>query len=152
MSMLIAFLVLRIVIAWFFLQPVKALCSNWAASRGMVALLFPYAENLLAALMIAVMIVGSLSVLFGIYAQIGAALLFIYTFIGIFVHLKLKNQILALKVSADVFSNDKKQFDAAKNLGVVGHQTSALKNIVIMAALWMIVLLGSGPFSVTGVL
>lgn len=152
MSTVIAFLIFRVVVAWFFLKPVKPLCLHWKSSLEMVKLISPYCVNILAFMMIAVMIIGSLSILFGFYAQIGAALLFMYSLMGVVVHTKLKNKILSEKLADDCSLQNRKIFDTIKSIGVVGHATSAEKNIVIAAALLIVVLLGSGPYSLTGIL
>ena len=152
MAVIIAFLVFRIVIAWFFLKPVKSLCANWKDTVEMVKLVFPFYTNAFAVMMVAVMVLGSLSVLFGFYAQVGATFLFVYSLIGFFVHTKLKNKIMLEQLRDEHSSENEKIFNSVKLLGVVGHATSAEKNIVIAAALLIIVLLGSGPYSLTGVL
>ena len=150
MNTIIAFFVLRLVIAWFFLQPIPALCRHWKASVAMVKLVFPTYTKFFTAMMIVVMVCGALSVLLGFYAEIGAAMLCIYSLIGFFVHSELKQQIEKLKLKDRVTDKDEKAFEKCQSLGVVGHATSAQKNIVIAAVLLLIVLMGSGSYSLTG--
>ena len=144
---IVACIVLRLVLAWFFLDPVKGLISDWDASVELVKSIIPFQPQCFAILMIIVMIVGSLSVLFGIYAQIGAGCLLIYTLMGVVVHYRLGNTLSDMRLTKTAVKADKTIFETAKALGIQGHMTSAKKNIVIVAALLQIVLLGSGPFS-----
>ncbi|AHE67770.1 DoxX family protein [Legionella oakridgensis] len=145
-----AFVVLRIILAWMFLYPLKAQLSDWDATVELVDLIAPFQPQLFAVLMVFVMIAGSLSVLFGIYAQVGAACLMIYSLIGVLVHYKLSRLITSFYLSATASNADQKILEKVQSLGVVGHVTSAQKNIVIASALWVIVCLGSGPYSLSG--
>lgn len=138
---------MRVVLAWLFLWPLKGLVSDWAGTVNLVKLVAPFKPAFFAVIMIFVMIFGSLSILLGIYAPIGAALLLIYSLIGFVVHYRLSQQLAAMKLTKAAGDKDKTVFQNAKALGVVGHVTSAQKNIVIAAALLVIVLLGSGPMS-----
>lgn len=146
----IAFVVLRVVLAWIFLYPLKALLSDWEGTVDLVGLIAPCKPHFFAVIMVLVMIAGSLSVLLGFYAQIGAILLFVYSLIGFVVHYKLSQQEAAFELSAEASESDKAVLEQAKGLGIVGHVTSAQKNIVIAAALWVIIFLGSGPYSLIG--
>jgi len=96
-----------------------------------------------------VMFLGALSILFGIYAQIGALFLFIYSLVDVMAHYQLSQQAASQTLSDDASESDKAILETTKALGVVGNVTSAQKNIVIAAALLVIILLGSGPFSLT---
>lgn len=145
-----AFVVLRLILAWMFLYPLKAQLSDWDATVGLVDLIAPFQPQLFAVLMVLTMIAGSLSVLFGLFAQVGAALLMIYSLIGVLVHYKLSRLVAGLRLSASATIADQQILEKAKHLGVVGNVTSAQKNIVIASALWVIVCLGSGPYSLSG--
>ena len=150
MLMVVAFLLLRISIAWMFLSAVPTFISKWKVTLQMVKLLFSKYVTFFSVMMIATMIVGSFSILFGIYAQIGAFLLFIQCTLGVFVHNKFANNIARLQLSDAAEKNDQRVFGTAKSMGVVGHKTSAQKNIVLAAVMIFIVVMGSGPLSVTG--
>lgn len=147
MEVTIAFIVLRIVLAWFFLYPVKGLIINWNTSVNMVKLVIPIFPNVFTVLMILTMIVGSLSVLLGIFAPVGALLLFVYSLIGVAVHYKLSQKIKKQALSESASQPDQSILAETKALGVAGHTTSAQKNIVVASALLIIILIGSGPLS-----
>ncbi len=76
-------------LAWMFLYPLKALLADWPATIDTVKLIAPFKPSFFAVVMVIVMIVGALSVLFGIFAQIGSLLLLVYCLIGVVVHYKL---------------------------------------------------------------
>lgn len=145
-----ALIFLRIVLAWMFLYPLKDLLADWKGTVNLVRLITPFFPNLFALLMILVMFLGSLSILFGVYAQIGASFLFIYSLVGVIVHYQLSQQIKTQSLSDEASKDDRAVLEKTKALGVAGNNTSAQKNIVVAAALLVIVLLGSGPFSLTG--
>ena len=147
MEATIAFIVLRIVLAWFFLYPVKGLITNWNESVNLVKLVIPIFPNLFTALMILTMIVGSLSILLGIMAPIGALLLFVYSLIGVAVHYKLSLKIEEQALSESASQSDQNILAETKAIGIAGHTTSAQKNIVVASALLIIILMGSGPLS-----
>jgi len=144
-----AFIILRIVLAWMFLYPLKALLSDWKETLNLVSLVSSFATKYFAVLMILAMIIGSISILFGIYAQIGATILLIYSLIGIAVHYKLSQKIAKESLSNTATQKDQDVLSETKQLGIVGNITSAQKNIVIAAALLFIALIGSGPYSIT---
>ncbi len=145
----IAWLVLRIVYAWMFLYPLKVLLADFNATVGLVGLIAPFKPRLCAYLMVAVMIVGSLMILFGIYAQIGGILLMFYCLIGVVVHNKLAQQALSAKLSPGASDSDKGVLKSTADLGAVGNFTSAQKNYVLAAVGFFFFLMGSGPWSFT---
>lgn len=145
----VALIILRIVLAWMFLYPLKGLLSDWKGTVNLVRLITPFFPHLFAILMILVMIGGSLSILLGAYAQIGAAFLLIYSLVGVVVHYQLSLQIANQSLSDTATEDDRAVLEKTKALGIAGNITSAQKNIVIAASLLVIVLLGAGPFSLT---
>lgn len=144
-----AFIVLRIVIAWLFLFPLKVLLSDWPAAVDTVKLVAPIFPSFFAVIMVLVMIVGAFSILLGAFAQIGAALLIIYCLIGVVVHYKLAGLAANSKLSASASKEDRAVSQKLSALAILGNQTSGQKNIVIAAALFFILMIGSGPFSLT---
>lgn len=146
---LAAFLVLRIIIAWLFLFPLKVLLSDWPAAVDTVKLVAPIFPGLFAVLMVLVMIVGAVSILLGAFAQVGAALLLIYCLVGVVVHYKLAGLATQLTLSESASKDDRAISQKLTALAVLGNQTSGQKNIVIAAALFFILMIGSGPFSLT---
>jgi len=146
---ILSFIILRIVLAWMFLYPLKGLLKDWNGTVGLAGLVSSFAAKYLAILMILAMFIGAVSILFGIYAQAGAAMLLIYTLIGIKVHYKLSQKIASLNLNTVACKEDCNILAETKQLGIVGHITSAQKNVVIAGALFFITLMGSGPYSIT---
>lgn len=146
---IIAFFSLRIILAWMFLYPLKNLLADWEGTKNLVGLLSPIGKNFIAILMILAMIIGAISILFGIYAQIGSAILFVYSLIGAYIHYKLAKEASKKELSDSANKIDKEILIETKSLGIVGNVTSAQKNFVIAGALLFITLMGSGPYSIT---
>lgn len=147
-----AWLILRVVYAGMFLYPLQDLLTNFEETVHWVALIAPFKPRLFAYLMILVMIFSAVMILFGIYAQIAGILLIIYNIAGIFLHYKLSRQARNARLSAQASAEDIKKFSEIAQLAMVGHITSGQKNSVFAAVAVFFMLLGSGPFSVTGLL
>lgn len=145
----IAFLILRISIAWLFLSPLKQFIPRWKTTVEMVRFLIPFQPQLFSILMIAAMFLGSLSILFGFYAQVGAVLLAIQCLLGFCIHNKYVKKIMGLHLSVDSTESDRKILQCAKGLGIMGNKTSGQKNLIIAVILLFIILVGSGPYSLT---
>lgn len=146
---IIAWAVLRLAFAWMFLYPIKDLLADWGSTKKVVGLLTPVFPGLCAVIMLLVMLGGSLSILLGYYAQIGGLVLCLYSIFGIKVHYKLSQQAKAGHLSSQVSDCDREVLAEAQALAVVGHITSAEKNVVLAAVGFMFTLLGSGAFSLT---
>lgn len=142
--------VLRIVIAWMYLVPVAGLISNWDATKTLTRLISPVCVNFLSGFSIFLMVLGALSILLGVYAQIGGILLLIYTLFGILVHFRLAKVIQALELPEVSRADGGRVFDEVKSLGEIGQITSAQKNVVLAAVALLFVILGSGSLSITG--
>ena len=65
----VAWLALRIVFAWMFLHPVKALLEDWSGTVQTTGLLFARGSAFFAAASIAMMVGGGLALLFGVYGE-----------------------------------------------------------------------------------
>ena len=150
MTETIAWLVLRIAYAIAFLFPLKDLLRHFTASIDLVKVLTSVQPRFFAVVMVVVMALGALSILFGIYAQIAGFFLLIYCSFGIVVHYRLAHHIAQIQLSTALSEKDKALFNEAATLGVVGHQTSGLKNSVLAAVACFFMLMGSGPLSITG--
>ncbi len=137
----IAWLILRIVFAWMYLYPLITLLQDWPTLVNTTALLFKWQPNFFAVLSVLTMIVGAVSILFGIYAQIGGSLLCVFTLGGAVIHYR-------LAAIAKTSVANPHQHELAK-LAVAGHITSAQKNFVLAAVAFFFALLGSGPMSIT---
>jgi len=137
----VAWLILRIAFAWMYLYPIIALLQDRQALVATTQLLFKWQPTFFAYASIGVMIVGALSILFGIYAQVGGFLLLIFTVGGTVIHYRLA------AIAAERLLGQGEE-DMAK-LALVGHVSSAQKNIVLIAVACFFFLLGSGPLSLT---
>lgn len=145
-----AWLILRICFAGLFLFALKDLLKNIDASINLVKLIIPYKAHFFTIVMFIVMLLGALSILFGIYAQIAGFFLLFYCLCGVVVHYRLANRIATIQLSTAPSQEDKKHLEEVVALGVVGNQTSGQKNIVLAAVACFFMLLGSGPLSLTG--
>lgn len=139
---LVAWLVVRIVYAGFFLYALKALFADWQGTIGLVKLIMPASLAPLGAVgMVIVMLLGALGILFGVYGQIAGLLLCVYCLLGACVHYRLAK-------TAPIDSSDP-QIKSGAMLAVVGHVTSAQKNFVLAAMAFFFMLMGTGPASLT---
>jgi uncharacterized membrane protein YphA (DoxX/SURF4 family) len=143
----IAWLILRVVFAGFFLYPLKTFLSNWQATLGTVKVLTPVCPQFFAIVMVSVMILGALGILLGVLAQVAGLALLIYCLLGVRVHLKLSQTVEELTLSNSASAEDKKQMSIANTLGSLGHATSAQKNFVLAAVACFFMIMGSGPLS-----
>jgi hypothetical protein len=149
---MVAWLVLRVVFAWLFLMPLPGLLKDFKGSMQLTRLLVPVMTPLFTVVMLLIMFVGSLSVLFGFYAQIGGLLLALYSLGGSVVHEKLAKQCQSAVLSGDASDADNTVLSNTGCLGFVGHHSSAQKNIVLAGVGIFFLLMGSGPLSLTGTL
>ncbi len=145
---ILAWLTLRIVYAWMFLWPLKALFADWKATEGVVGLICPARlVGPAAKLMVVVMVTGALSILLGVLPAVGGVLLFIYCLIGAVAHYRLGASATALSLSATAADEDRQALANAAALATVGHVTSAEKNFVLAALGLFFALAGTGPWS-----
>ena len=126
-SELISPLIGRAMLAWFFLSSALDYASRWHASITLLAMQGAPAPALLLAIGIIVMLLGSISLLFGFHARYGAMLLFSFTLIATIMmhgywHIR------------DAVSRDADYEIFARNIAIAG-------------ALLFIVGVGAGPFS-----
>lgn len=143
----IAWLILRITFAWMFLYPLTMLLSDWQAAKGNVAMVFPKFHHELAILMVVAMIIGALSILFGILPHLGGLILLVYSLIGAVVHYRFASTIQDQHLSSQVSSDDQSVYQQVQTMGAVGHITSAQKNFVLAAVACWFMLMGTGPLS-----
>lgn len=148
----LAWLILRIGYAWLYLYALKALFANWQATEWIVSLVFPFWVRFFAVLCVLSMIVSSIMLIFGIYAQIAGIILFFYNLIGARIHYQIAAAIKTEKQNGTVNKTDHEIFEKVQTLGIVGHVTSAQKNFILAAVALFFMLMGSGPFSVTNLL
>lgn len=146
----IAWLVLRICFGAMFLLPVRDLIVDFDAATELTKILIPYQPRFFAVVMIAVMVLGAISILFGIYAQIAGFFLLIYCLLGIVVHYRTAAYIATRKLSNESSRADRACSFEAVSLGVAGNETAGQKNMVLAAVACFFMILGSGPLSLTG--
>lgn len=130
-------------------ERLAALEAQRTSSVESDALVAPFKTRWFAYLMIATMVVGALMILLGIYAQIAGLILMIYCLVGIVVHYRLGRSLLSKKLSATARTQDKQILNKVAKLGFIGHFASAQKNLALAAVAFFIMLLGSGPLSLT---
>ncbi|CEK10693.1 DoxX family protein [Legionella hackeliae] len=149
MLTILAWLVLRIVFAGFFLYACYGFVRNWPAAKQTATLIYPRYANFQAISMLIWMFVISISILLGIYGRIGGALALLFSSIGAYAHYTCAHKLTSIQLSTTATDEDKKLLEEAKAIGMVGHVTSAQKNYVIAAMSFFFMLLGTGPWSVT---
>ncbi len=146
---IIAWLVLRIIYAWMFIYPIKALTADWEGTKNTVRLLTPIFVNLSSMMMIAVMFIGGVMILLGVYAQIAGIALCAYCLVGYYIHNKIAQNALKSEISSQISDKDQEVINNIKAAAAVGNITSAQKNIVLAAVGFFFFFIGSGPFSIT---
>ncbi|MDI9819008.1 MULTISPECIES: hypothetical protein [unclassified Legionella] len=149
MITLTAWLVVRVVFAAFFLYPIYGFLRNWSSAKQTATLIYPRYPALQAILMILLMLIIAISILFGIYGRIGGLVALIFSLLGVVAHHACSRSLAKLQLSKAASAEDQAIFTQAKEIGQIGHLTSAQKNYVIAAISFFFMLLGTGPFSVT---
>ena len=149
MMVVVAFLLLRVTLAWLFLAPLKKFLTHWEATVKMVELVAPKRPVFFAYTMIGIMFFGGLSILLGCLAQIGAVFLAAHCLLGVRAHNLYVKQLQSMNLDSQASPDNQKILNEAKKLGILGNITSGQKNIVIAAVLVFIALIGSGPYSLT---
>lgn len=143
----IAWLTLRVVYAWMFLYPAIGLLRDWTTTVQTTGLLFPWKPAVFAALSLALMIFGSVMILFGVYGRLAGAGLCLFCLGGARVHYKLASLAGDTQLCADANTSDTDAVANLKALAVVGHVTSAEKNFVLAAVGFFFAMMGTGPMS-----
>jgi len=142
--------IIRLVMAWMFLIPVPGLLADWETTKMLTRLISGMWINLLSVLSVAMMILGALSVLLGLYAQVGGVLLFVYCLFGMRVHFKLGRLIASIELPSVCRPDGDQAFGNVQSLGIVGQVTSGQKNAVLAVVSLAFAILGSGAISITG--
>jgi uncharacterized membrane protein YphA (DoxX/SURF4 family) len=141
----LAWLILRIVYAWMFLYPLKDLLKDWQGALSLTKLVVPFPKlvPLFTFAMLAIMLLGGLSILLGFYGQLASAALLVYCLMGARVHYCLANKAKKLNLKENGACKE------AIQLAILGHVTSAQKNFVLAAVACFFILMGTGPYSLT---
>lgn len=143
----ISWIILRFAYAWVFLYPVSGLVKNWSGTVATTGLLFKKFPELFAGVSVLVMAVGGLSILFGIYGRVGAAVLLVFNLGGAVIHYRIADQAQNTSLSAAASAEDHKTVELLAMTAAVGHTTSAWKNFVLAAVAFFFLLQGTGPWS-----
>lgn len=142
-------IILRIIMAWMFLIPVPGLINDWTSTQLLTRLISGIFVKTLSFVSIAMMVLGAISLLLGLYAQIGGLLLLVYSLMGVRAHFKMAKLIESIQLPDICRPDGDHAFMEVKSLGIVGHITSGQKNMVLAATALLFVVLGSGPVSIT---
>lgn len=146
----ISWIILRLVYAWVFLYPVPGLIKDWPGTVEATRLLVNRLPELFAGVSVLVMVVGALSVLFGIYGRIGAAGLLVFNLGGTVIHYRIADLASSTSLSSVASPEDKNTAEQLAKSAVVGHTTSAWKNFVLAAVAFLFLMQGTGPWSLMG--
>ncbi len=143
----IAWLVLRVCYAALFLYPLPGLIRDWQGTVSASRLLNEKFATNLAAISVLLMFFGALSILFGVYGQVGALGLLGFNLGGSVLHQRLAGVALQSQLSSTASDQDKQVLMDMVNLAVAGHSSSAWKNYVLAAVACFFMILGTGPYS-----
>ena len=146
----ISWIILRLAYAWVFLYPVPGLVKDWPGTVAATRLLFKRLPDLFSGVSVLVMVVGALSILFGIYGRIGAAGLLVFNLGGAVIHYRIADSARNTSLSTAASLEDKNTVKQLATLAAVGHTTSAWKNFVLAAVAFFFLIQGTGPWSLVG--
>lgn len=144
-----AYLILRILLFCKFIYALRSLFADWQATEDMIGLMFPRATGFFAVLTVVVIVVSAVSILFGIYGQIGGLMIFCFCLMGMRMHTILKNTAMDIEFDDDATDSQKAKLRDAKALAVGGQAACVQKNLVIAAVGAFFFFAGTGPFSLT---
>lgn len=119
----------RLVLAWFFLAQVTGYGGQWDSTVTLMAFRGIPAAPFVLTLGLTLLILGSLSLIFGFHARYGALLLFVVTvFAGALMHdfWHIHDNMIARQAAFEIFSRD----------------------VAIAGALLMLVGMGPGPLAI----
>ncbi len=145
-------LVLRLAVAWMFFVPLSALIADWQTTRALTRLVTKYFVGVVSVMYVAIMVVGGLSILLGFYAQIGGILLCIYCLFGIRVHFQMAKMIGRSELPPSCIEQGEQAFSRLQMLGILGQVSSGQKNVVLAAISLVFAVVGTGPYSLSGLL
>ena len=138
-------LVLRISYAWLLLSALKNLLADRKGTVDSMRGMFPFATELAAWFMFAMMGLSAVSILLGLWAQVAGACMVVFNLMGVRFHLGFAKQAQEI---AKQHPGDEAMSEVAA-IAAVRHGTSAQKNIVLAAVGLLFALMGTGPFSLT---
>lgn len=144
-------LLLRLAVGGLFLMGAWGSVKDEAArsfTTGETALVFKRDPRLFAYAGIAMMGLGGLSIVFGVFPRLGALALTIFLFGGAMIHFAKRGQLEVYEskvepaLSGDGAAPARKALRALTEAGVMGHFTAGLKNYALAGATAYLVLAG----------
>ncbi len=146
----IAWLIFRASYSWVFLNAAWQCGKNRAGVDWTIAeseIIFGRFAPVLGPIGIVVMAVGGLSILFGIFAEIGGVLLASFLVPGTVIHLRKRSEArgLADALRSELGSSHLESLDKLTVLAVLGHYSSAMKNVSLIGPAVYFAVMGCGP-------
>lgn len=145
-------LLLRLAVGWLFLMGAWGSVNSRAArdfTTSETALVFKWRPRLFAYTGIAMMGLGGLSIVLGVFPRLGALVLTIFLFGGAMIHFAKRRQLMDYEwqIEPALAGDDAKQargtLRALTDAGVMGHFTAGLKNYALAGATAYLVLAGA---------
>jgi len=145
-------LLIRVALGWLFIT------GAWASGRDKAdrdftvsetALMFKWRPDLFALLGIAMMGLGGLSVLFGIFPRLGALAMTIFLVPAAMIHFAKRGQAMALQnqiepaLSEEAGAAARDALKTLVNTAVLGHFTAGLKTLCLLGSTLYLVLAGA---------
>jgi len=146
---LFGWLLLRVTYAGMYLLPINGLLKKWKGTVRATSMLFSWQPQYFAALACLCMAIGSLSILFGFYGQIGGLLLFIFNLGGAMIHFRCAEFASKVPLNPELPKEAQDTVMQLKTLAMIGHKPSAQKNFVLAAVALFFFFNGTGPLSLT---
>jgi uncharacterized membrane protein YphA (DoxX/SURF4 family) len=141
----VAWLALRGTYAWLLLVALISLLKDPKGMTDAMRPMFPIGTSVVAAFMFLMMGTTALMILLGVWAQIAGWCMVVFNLMGVKFHLSFAKQAKELAKA----NPDQEATVTCAALAVVGHTTSAQKNIVLAGAGLFFAILGTGPWSLT---
>lgn len=145
-------LLLRLAVGWLFLMGAWGSVKDQGArdfTTSETALVFKWRPRLFAYTGIAMMGLGGLSIVLGVFPRLGALALTIFLFGGAMIHFAKRRQLLAYEkqiepaLTGDGGARARGTLRALTDAGVMGHFTAGLKNFALAGATAYLVLAGA---------
>jgi uncharacterized membrane protein YphA (DoxX/SURF4 family) len=146
----LAFLVLRVSYSFVFLNAAWQCGKDrnglqWTIEESRI--LFGKYAPLFGPAGIAVMGLGGLSILLGVYAEIGGGMLAFFVLPGALIHLRKRDEAGRLGAAIPVSEADKPRLGQLAVSAVLGHYGSAMKNFSLFGPGAFLAMMGSGAWS-----
>lgn len=153
-------LLLRLAIGWLFLMGAWGSVKDQGArdfTTSETALVFKWHPRLFAYTGIAMMGLGGLSIVLGVFPRLGALVLTVFLFGGAMIHFAKRAQLAAYEqqiapaLTGDGAQQARETLRALTDAGIMGHFTAGLKNYALAGATAYLVLAGARAPMLIGV-